>query len=127
MSSLPFGGLGSSGYGGAHGEHGYKTFTHMRATLHKPCHWAFEFGGLRYAPYTKYSFAGGSGKIFRTLFEMAPNIRVVDWAALRRAAAIVAVMAGVLYVGMEEPGAKGHLSLATFGAGLVKIGEWLKA
>lgn len=30
---LPFGGLGASGLGAAHGEHGFRTFSHMRAVL----------------------------------------------------------------------------------------------
>jgi len=30
---LPFGGLGASGFGAAHGEHGFRTFSHARAVL----------------------------------------------------------------------------------------------
>lgn len=30
---LPFGGMGASGFGAAHGEHGFRSFSHMRAVL----------------------------------------------------------------------------------------------
>ena len=49
-SSMPFGGLGTSGYGNAHGKWSWRTFTHERAFMYKPCHTAFEFGDIRYAP-----------------------------------------------------------------------------
>jgi len=49
---LPFGGLGSSGYGSYHGKTSFETFTHQRAVVFKPCHAAFEYGGLRYQPYS---------------------------------------------------------------------------
>ena len=52
-STLPFGGLGTSGYGNAHGIHGFRSFTHKRGVLDKPCHPAFEFGGIRYPQYQK--------------------------------------------------------------------------
>ncbi|MBO9880037.1 aldehyde dehydrogenase family protein [Xanthomonas sp. D-109] len=33
-SGLPFGGVGASGFGSAHGVHGFRTFSHERALLH---------------------------------------------------------------------------------------------
>lgn len=33
---LPFGGVGESGQGAYHGEHGFRTFSHTRAVLHEP-------------------------------------------------------------------------------------------
>jgi len=48
---VPFGGLGTSGYGSAHGKFGLRTFSHERAFVSKPCRPLFEFGGIRYAPY----------------------------------------------------------------------------
>lgn len=35
-SCLPFGGVGDSGTGSYHGEHGFKNFSHMKGILHKP-------------------------------------------------------------------------------------------
>ncbi|THF85042.1 aldehyde dehydrogenase family protein [Deinococcus sp. KSM4-11] len=34
--NLPFGGVGPSGTGAYHGEHGFRTFSHLRAVLHEP-------------------------------------------------------------------------------------------
>ncbi|NND62235.1 MAG: aldehyde dehydrogenase [Flavobacteriaceae bacterium] len=34
--SLPFGGVGASGFGSYHGEHGFKAFSHMKAIVEKP-------------------------------------------------------------------------------------------
>uniref|UniRef100_A0A7S2E9H0 Aldehyde dehydrogenase n=1 Tax=Trieres chinensis TaxID=1514140 RepID=A0A7S2E9H0_TRICV len=48
---LPFGGLGTSGYGRYHGRYTFETFTHAMPVVGRPCHRLSEFGGLRYAPY----------------------------------------------------------------------------
>lgn len=73
-TELPFGGLGSSGYGVAHGFHGFKSFSHSRAVLNKPCSFAFEYAGLRYAPYSKFSAIGGSGNAFAFLLNCLPSV-----------------------------------------------------
>jgi aldehyde dehydrogenase (NAD+) len=50
-SHLPFGGVGDSGMGGYHGEHGFKNFSHMKGILHK----AFWLETpLKYAPYSHW-------------------------------------------------------------------------
>jgi aldehyde dehydrogenase (NAD+) len=50
-SHLPFGGVGDSGIGGYHGEHGFKNFSHMKGILHK----AFWLETpLKYAPYSNW-------------------------------------------------------------------------
>jgi aldehyde dehydrogenase (NAD+) len=46
---LPFGGVGASGMGAYHGEHGFRAFSHMKAVLRKPT--AFDVA-LRYPPYS---------------------------------------------------------------------------
>jgi len=74
-SSMPFGGLGTSGYGNAHSKWSWRTFTHERAFMYKPCHSAFEFGDIRYAPYGKYG--GMSGKAFIALVGLLPEIPVL--------------------------------------------------
>ncbi len=48
---LPFGGVGSSGMGAYHGEHGFKNFSHYKSIL-KRTSW-FELP-IKYAPYTSW-------------------------------------------------------------------------
>lgn len=48
-SYLPFGGVGDSGIGAYHGEHGFRTFSHYKGILHKPT-W-FE-SKLKYFPFS---------------------------------------------------------------------------
>jgi len=47
--ALPFGGVGSSGIGCAHGYHGFKTFSHMKGILHKSGRPLFD-ASIRYPP-----------------------------------------------------------------------------
>ncbi|MCU0571587.1 MAG: aldehyde dehydrogenase [Syntrophobacteraceae bacterium] len=47
---LPFGGVGQSGIGSCHGEAGFRTFSHFKSILDKPC-WFEPF--LKYPPYTR--------------------------------------------------------------------------
>ncbi len=53
-SNLPFGGVGGSGMGNYHGEHGFKTFSHQKSILKKSL--LFE-ANLKYAPYTDTKFS----------------------------------------------------------------------
>ena len=46
--NVPFGGLGTSGYGSYHGKYSIEAFSHKRAVLYKPAVRMFEFGDLRY-------------------------------------------------------------------------------
>ncbi|MCO6161318.1 aldehyde dehydrogenase [Flavobacterium sp. NRK F7] len=48
-SKLPFGGVGESGIGSYHGEHGFRTFSHYKSILEKP-NW-FELN-LKYFPHS---------------------------------------------------------------------------
>lgn len=50
-SYLPFGGLGTSGYGNYHGKYSFETFTHAFASLYRPCFPGSDFGMLRCHPY----------------------------------------------------------------------------
>jgi len=50
---LPFGGVGESGMGAYSGEHGFRTFSHMKAVMKRS--WWPDFA-LRYAPYTQKKF-----------------------------------------------------------------------
>jgi acyl-CoA reductase-like NAD-dependent aldehyde dehydrogenase len=48
--TLPFGGVGASGYGSYHGAHSFETFSHMRAVMKRPFMRGFP---VRYPPYHK--------------------------------------------------------------------------
>uniref|UniRef100_A0A8C5GNM3 Aldehyde dehydrogenase n=1 Tax=Gouania willdenowi TaxID=441366 RepID=A0A8C5GNM3_GOUWI len=51
LPSLPFGGVGASGWGSYHGRWGFETFSHRRACMLRG--WALErFNTLRYPPYS---------------------------------------------------------------------------
>ena len=50
-SNLPFGGVGESGIGSYHGEHGFKAFSHYKSVLEKPT-W-FE-SNVKYFPHTPF-------------------------------------------------------------------------
>ncbi|KAK7938360.1 hypothetical protein WMY93_001686 [Mugilogobius chulae] len=52
LPGLPFGGVGSSGFGNYHGRWGFETFSHKRAVLLRG--WGLErLNALRYPPYTE--------------------------------------------------------------------------
>jgi aldehyde dehydrogenase (NAD+) len=53
VHDLPFGGVGESGMGCYGGEHGFRTFSHMKAVMRRG--WWPDFA-LRYAPYTAAKF-----------------------------------------------------------------------
>jgi hypothetical protein len=50
-SCLPFGGLGTSGYGNYHGRYSFDTFSHAFSTVYRPCFPGSDFGMIRYHPY----------------------------------------------------------------------------
>ena len=52
--NLPFGGVGSSGFGRYHGKEGFNSFSNFKSILDKPT-W-FE-SSLKYAPYTQKKLA----------------------------------------------------------------------
>ncbi|XP_017292281.1 aldehyde dehydrogenase family 3 member B1 [Kryptolebias marmoratus] len=52
LPSLPFGGVGASGWGSYHGRWGFETFSHRRSCMLRG--WALErLNGLRYPPYSE--------------------------------------------------------------------------
>ncbi|MCP4301517.1 MAG: aldehyde dehydrogenase family protein [Gammaproteobacteria bacterium] len=53
VDELPFGGVGGSGMGAYSGEHGFRTFSHMKAVMKRG--WWPDVA-LRYAPYTQKKF-----------------------------------------------------------------------
>lgn len=51
LESLPFGGVGQSGFGNYHGHHGFLTFSHMRAVYQRSLHLD---NSVRYPPYSHH-------------------------------------------------------------------------
>lgn len=52
-NTLPFGGVGESGMGQYHGEHSFKTFSHLKPVLHKTERFEIFNDYLRYPPYSE--------------------------------------------------------------------------
>lgn len=50
QEDIPFGGVGPSGMGGYHGEHGFQTFSHMKGVFFQS---KFSGGKMLYPPYTE--------------------------------------------------------------------------
>jgi acyl-CoA reductase-like NAD-dependent aldehyde dehydrogenase len=50
-SYFPFGGLGSSGYGGYHGKYTFDTFSHQHMSMYRPCLPGMDFLMARYHPF----------------------------------------------------------------------------
>lgn len=50
QEDIPFGGVGPSGMGGYHGEHGFKTFSHMKGVFFQS---KFSGGKMLFPPYTE--------------------------------------------------------------------------
>jgi acyl-CoA reductase-like NAD-dependent aldehyde dehydrogenase len=68
---IPFGGLGSSGYGSYSGKFGFEAFTHLFATVHRPIGSMWDINNLRCHPY-----AGFKGKVLEVIL-MLPDIGVL--------------------------------------------------
>jgi delta 1-pyrroline-5-carboxylate dehydrogenase len=51
-ADLPFGGLGSSGFGRYHGKYTFDTFSHEQPAMFRPCAPGLDFYMARYHPYT---------------------------------------------------------------------------
>jgi len=132
-STIPFGGLGTSGYGSAHGKFGFDAFTHTRGVLSKPCREAFEFAGIRYPPYDKYW--GWSGPAFKFLAGNIPAIPVLYSSSVRA----TAVVLGMAFLAKEASGRFGigeeavgmvlggvRLGLGIVGEVVEAAGQWLK-
>lgn len=69
VSSLPFGGVGSSGMGAYHGKYSYDTFTHKRSVLHKDLGALGEkLSAARYPPLSK-------GKLAYLKFMLSPGVK----------------------------------------------------
>jgi len=100
--SLPIGGLGTSGYGCYHGKYSIDSFSHKRATIYKPATVAFEYGGVRYAPYDDWG--GLKGKMFVMLTKI-PKIPVLHsrWIGIALLLILVNAVASTLFpVEMQE-------------------------
>jgi acyl-CoA reductase-like NAD-dependent aldehyde dehydrogenase len=70
-SHLPFGGLGTSGYGMYHGKTSFDTFSHKFSTMYRPCLPGADFRLARYHP-----FGGAKGKLMQSLMNL-PDVPVL--------------------------------------------------
>lgn len=71
-TELPFGGLGSSGYGRYHGYHSFETFSHQLSVLYRPVAPGADFGGLRYHPFTQWK-----GELLTKVLMHLPHMPVI--------------------------------------------------
>lgn len=97
-SYLPIGGLGTSGSGHYHGKYSIESFSHKRATVYKPATTMFEYGGVRYPPYS-----GIKGRALLFLSGM-PKVPVIYSPIL---GSIVVLLAGMMYGGKYVPAIQG--------------------
>jgi len=51
---LPFGGLGSSGYGRYHGQYSFDTFSHTQPIMFRPCFRGADFNFMRFHPFPRW-------------------------------------------------------------------------
>lgn len=71
-SLLPFGGIGSSGYGSYHGKNSFDTFSHQLSIIYRPCAPGMDFNMARYHP-----FKGIKGYVVKNLLLKLPDIPVL--------------------------------------------------
>ena len=83
---IPFGGLGTSGYGTYHGKHSFECFSHLQPILHRLCGPGADLGGLRYPP-----FSASKEWLVYTVLGRCPDIPVLFTRA--RTTAIVTTVA----------------------------------
>jgi aldehyde dehydrogenase (NAD+) len=101
--SLPFGGVGQSGMGAYHGEHSFRTYTHMKAVLRKQ-QVLEAANGLRYPPMSDRKLGILSALLFKT--GAAPRFGLVQLLQVGVAAAAVAVAVKKFDLVKLIPGAK---------------------
>jgi acyl-CoA reductase-like NAD-dependent aldehyde dehydrogenase len=129
---LPFGGVGTSGSGKGHSRHSFKTFTHERAVLRSPCYKIFDYGGIRYPPYTKWG--GYRGKIFEFFIAHGPYVPPHLISLLLKVALMILILVGLIinwveaWEGLNENGWVQMKTIVLGGTGglFEDIGEWLK-
>lgn len=81
---LPFGGLGTSGYGAYHGKFSFDAFSQQLPVVYRPCAPGMDLGMARYHP-----FAGGKGQRAAGIMKL-PYIPVLKPAVVAVGLAIVA-------------------------------------
>ena len=70
---IPFGGLGSSGYGVYHGKYSFDCFSHMQAVMYRPCFPGLDFGMFRFHPFG----TGLKGWLVANALPLLPDIPVL--------------------------------------------------
>ena len=75
METLPFGGVGSSGYGAYHGKYTYHTFSHAKSVLERDFGYVGEQLGIwRYPPYSDKSISWLSMLLKKRKFPLPDNL-----------------------------------------------------
>ena len=95
--NLPFGGIGPSGMGNAHGNYSFDCFSHKKAVMRRDDHTIFDIP-QRYPPYTDFSLM-----LFRVNAKL-PNMPHISEGAFK-----MAVFAGVAFLAV-----KGAISMNLF-------------
>eukprot|EP00606_Chrysophyceae_sp_TOSAG23-5_P000616 GSChrysophyteH2.ASY1.ANO1.1499.1 assembled CDS len=95
--NLPFGGIGPSGMGNAHGNYSFDCFSHKKAVMRRDDHTIFDIP-QRYPPYTDFSLM-----LFRVNAKL-PNMPHISEGAFK-----LAVFAGVAFLAV-----KGAISMNLF-------------
>jgi len=114
-SYLPFGGLGSSGYGTYHGKYSFDAFTHLHPTMHRFCGPGLDFNLLRYHP-----FKGLKGKMLINVGANVPPMPVLHIPLLLHVAAV-----GLLAYFMI-PSSMLQIMGNILAGGLESVAQWLR-
>ena len=92
METLPFGGVGNSGYGAYHGKTSFDTFSHKKSVLLRDYGFFGEFTGkLRYPPYNEQNMKAATHLLKRRNFPSFPGFAYLACAVLGAAVAIASM------------------------------------
>ena len=87
---IPFGGLGTSGYGNYHGKYTFDTFSHTQPVMYRPCFPGFDFGMFRFHPFGRIK-----GYLLSDVFVGLPAVPVLHLRLIGKLL-LAAVVGGLL-------------------------------
>jgi acyl-CoA reductase-like NAD-dependent aldehyde dehydrogenase len=96
-SFLPFGGLGTSGYGATGGKYSFDAFSHYFPTIYRPCAPGMDAFMARYHPY-----AGAKGWLLENVLVCFPVVPVLHTRSMLLVAAVALVCYYVAANGVES-------------------------
>jgi hypothetical protein len=113
---LPFGGLGTSGYGTYHGKYSFETFTHAFGSVYRPCFPGSDFGMLRYHPFKGFRHAA-------LLNALAfPDIPVLH---IRRVTKVLSLLLALKFVPALDPWKE--IAWQVVGNFLQQMADWARS